>query len=293
MKRVLWLLGGLVVSAAAVRVATAQVVLPGQPHATFGDSVTPAYEGWFDSADGNHNILFGYYNRNSKQELDIPIGADNNIQPGGPDRGQPTHFLTGRQWGVFVVNLPKDLPPTDRIAWSITANGQHISIPVQLKPEYNIDPFEEAAVHNTPPSIRIDEHAKPVQGPLAPMFVRTASVGRPLDLRVWASDDDKYTSGTNAPRAKLGDPVRLTWAKYRGPGNVTFGARSPKFQILSGGLKLDDPVSGTASTTAVFDQPGEYWLELTGNDFSGTGGAASGGAACCWTTAMLKVTVMS
>jgi hypothetical protein len=287
------MLAGLIVSTAAVRVATAQVVLPGQPHATFGDSVTPAYEGWFNSADGSRNVLFGYYNRNSKQELDVPIGPDNNIQPGGPDRGQPTHFLTGRQWGVFVVKLPKDLPATEKITWSLTSNGQHISIPIEMKSDYNIDPFEEAAVHNTPPAIRVDEHAKPVQGPLAVVFTRTASVGKPLDLRVWASDDNKYTSGTNAPRAKLGDPVRLTWEKYRGPGNVTFVAHSPKFQVLSGGVKLEDPVSGTAFTTATFDQAGEYWLELTGNDFSGIGGAASGGAACCWTTAMVKVIVTS
>ena len=153
-------------------------MLPGQPHAMFGDSVTPAYEGWFDGADGSHNILFGYYNRNSKEELDIPIGADNNIQPGGPDRGQPTHFLTGRQWGVFVVNVRKNLPATEKITWSLTANGQHISIPVQMTPEYNIDPFEEAAVHNTPPEIRFADHGKTVQGPLARTFERTASVGR-------------------------------------------------------------------------------------------------------------------
>ena len=291
MKGVQRVLGAIAVSAVAMSVAKAQIVLPNQPHAAFGDSVTPAFEGWFDRADGSHTILFGYYNRNSKQQFDIPIGPDNNIQPGGPDRGQPTHFLTGRQWGVFIVNVPKNLPADENITWSLTANGQPISIPVHMKPEYNIDPFAEAAVHNTPPAIRFDEHGKAVQGPLAPIFDRTGSVGKPLDLPVWATDDNKYTSGTNAPRAKLGDPVRLTWAKYRGPGNVTFGKETPKFEIISGGVKLDAPVSGKALTTATFDQPGEYWLQLTANDFSGTGGAASGGAACCWTTAILRVSV--
>ena len=291
MKCVSWIVGAVAVSAVATTIATAQIVLPEQPHATFGDSVTPAYEGWFDSSDGSHNLLFGYYNRNSKQEIDIPIGSDNNIQPGGPDRGQPTHFLTGRQWGVFLVNLPKDFPANGSITWSITANGQQVSIPVHMKPDYSIEPFEEAAVHNTPPVIRFDQHGKTVQGPLAAEFERTASVGQPLDLPVWATDDNKYTSGTNAPRAKLGDPVRLNWAKYRGPGNVTFAKDNPKFEVISGGATLGDPVSGKASTTATFDQPGEYWLQLIANDFSGTGGAASGGAACCWTTAILKVNV--
>jgi hypothetical protein len=292
MNRILQLLGGLAISAGAMTVASGQIVLPNQPHAAFGDSVTPAFEGWFDGADGSHNILFGYYNRNSKQELDIPVGPDNNIQPAGPDRGQPTHFLSGRQFGVFLVKVAKDFPSTETIVWSLTANGQQIAIPVHMKAEYNIDPFEEAAVLNTPPAIRFEEHGKASQGPLAPTFDRTATVGRPLDLPVWATDDNKYTSGSNAPRGKLGDPVRLTWAKYRGPGHVTFEKSHPTFQVLSGGVTLGDPLSGKAATTATFDEAGEYWLQVTANDFSGAGGAASGGAACCWTTAIVKVHVM-
>jgi hypothetical protein len=292
MKRVLVVTAILAVSTLAVGIAAPQVTLPGQPHARFGDSVTPAYEGWFDGPDGTRNLLFGYYNRNSEQEFDIPVGPDNNVQPGGPDRGQPTHFIAGRQWGVFVVQVPKNFPATEKISWMLTANGQQTAIPADMKPEYNIDPFDEAAVDNSPPAIRFDEHGGTVQGPLATAFTRTAAVAKPIDLPVWATDDNKYTSGTNAPRAKLGDPVRLTWVKYRGPGNVTFARRDPKFQVLSGGARLADPVSGKASTTATFDKPGEYWLELTANDYSGTGGAASGGAACCWTTALLKVNVM-
>jgi hypothetical protein len=291
MKRVLRVLGILSVSLAAITVAKAQIVLPNQPHAAFGDSVTPSYEGWFDSPDGSHNILFGYYNRNSKQELDVPIGSDNKIEPGGPDRGQPTHFLTGRQFGVFLVTLSKDVPKTEEIVWTLTANGQQISIPAHMKPEYTIDPFEEAAVQNTPPTIRFDDHGKTVLGPLATAFDQRASVGTPLELRVWATDDNKYTSGSNARRASLGDPVRLMWAKYRGSGTVRFGESRPKFHVLSGGARLADPVSGEAATTATFDRPGEYWLQLTANDFSGPGGAASGGAACCWTNAILKVLV--
>jgi hypothetical protein len=288
MKAASWILGILALAAAAVTVVAGQIVLPGQPHAAFGDSITPAYEGWFDSPDGTHNFLFGYYNRNSEQELDIPVGPDNNVQPGGPDRGQPTHFLTGRQWGVFIVNVPKDFPATDAVTWSLTANGQQIVIPVRMKPEYNVDPLEEAAVHNTPPTIRFEEHGKTVQGPLGTAFDRTVAVGKPLPLPVWASDDNKYTSGSNAPRSKLGDPIKLTWAKFRGPGEVTFDEESPEVETTSGGAKLGDPVSGKADDEAWFDQPGEYWLQLTANDYSGTGG---GGSVCCWTTANLKVNV--
>src|SRR6187551_471672 len=68
-----------------------------------GSSVTPAYEGWYHDRDGSVRFLVGYFNRNTKQEFDIPAGPDNRIEPGAPDQGQPTHFSAGRQWGVFTV----------------------------------------------------------------------------------------------------------------------------------------------------------------------------------------------
>src|SRR6266700_940474 len=65
-----------------------------------GSSITGAYEGWYYNKDGSVSLLVGYFNRNTKQELDIPIGASNRIEPSGPDQGQPTHFTAGRQFGV-------------------------------------------------------------------------------------------------------------------------------------------------------------------------------------------------
>jgi hypothetical protein len=48
------------------------------------------------------------------------------------------------------------------------------------------------------------------------------------------------------------------------------------------------PFSGKATTTATFSEPGDYVLHLIANDYSGDGG---GGFVCCWTTAMVKVSV--
>ena len=55
-----------------------------------GQNVVPIFEGWERNPDGTFNMLFGYLNRNYEEELDIPVGPDNNIEPGGPDQGQPT-----------------------------------------------------------------------------------------------------------------------------------------------------------------------------------------------------------
>src|SRR5262245_9108245 len=71
--------------------------LPLDPMRERGASVTPAYEGWYPNADGSFSLLLGYYNRNTKEPLDIPIGPNNRIEPGPADQGQPTHFETGRQ----------------------------------------------------------------------------------------------------------------------------------------------------------------------------------------------------
>src|SRR5215831_12845064 len=61
-----------------------------------GQSITGAYEGWYPNPDGTSTMLVGYFNRNSKEVFDIPVGPNNRIEPGGPDQGQPTHFLPRR-----------------------------------------------------------------------------------------------------------------------------------------------------------------------------------------------------
>ena len=61
--------------------------LPNEPRRTSGAGVTAAFEGWFRNTDGSFSFLVGYYNRNQTQELDVPVGPNNQIEPGGPDRG--------------------------------------------------------------------------------------------------------------------------------------------------------------------------------------------------------------
>ncbi len=51
-----------------------QTAMP-RPRRGSGDSVTGAFEGWFSNPDGSRAFLVGYYNRNSQQQLDVPIGT--------------------------------------------------------------------------------------------------------------------------------------------------------------------------------------------------------------------------
>ena len=277
-----------VFGAAGVLLAAQQ--LPSEPQRAFGASITGAYEGWFENPDGSRTLLVGYLNRNSTQALDIPIGPDNRIEPGGPDLGQPTHFLPGRRHGMFTIIVPKEFTPDQRLTWTIVANGQPTSIPLRLHPDYVVSPFTDVAIKNAPPVVQFEESGRSSQGPVAMLSsaaARSASISSPLSLTVFASDDARYASGTMALPVKPPPPVRLLWSKYRGPGGVTFDKAEPAIDAITGGA-INVPFSGKSTTAARFSEPGEYVLHLTAMDYSGEGG---GGEVCCWTTAMMKVSV--
>ena len=261
-------------------VGSAKAQLPLEPARESGQSVTPAYEGWFKNADGTISLLVGYYNRNRTQTLDIPVGPNNRIEPGGPDQGQPTHFLTHRQWGVFTVAVPGDFKDR-KLTWTLVANGKPVSVPMSLHKDYEVEPLKDAALGNTPPVLRFD-----VQGPQAPKFqgpprgigaTLTAKVGQPLTLSASVSDDNVVD-----PRRPAGEtPLSVTWSHFRGPGPgsvIVFG--TPKSAV--------GKTEGKAATTATFDTPGEYVVRAQANDVSGNGGD---GFQCCWTSVLIKIKV--
>src|SRR5688572_4516024 len=85
-------IAGSVILLVATSILVADQQLPSEPQRAFGASVTGAFEGWYENADGSRTFLLGYLNRNATQALDVPLGPNNRIEPGGPDLGQPTHF---------------------------------------------------------------------------------------------------------------------------------------------------------------------------------------------------------
>jgi len=248
-----------------------------------GQSVTPAFEGWFNNPDGSISILWGYYNRNLKQELDIPLGADNRMEPGGPDLGQPTHFLTRRQWGVFTVTVPKDFA-SQKLVWTLTSNGTANSVPAKLDPLWLLAPLLDAT-GNTPPFIGFDATGPFVQGPKGQSESLTAKVKEPLTLPLWVADDASVIPGATRPRTPA---ATLTWSKFRGPGPVTFSSDKPAVEDASFAAPPKTSFQGKAVTAATFSEPGEYVLRVVANDWSGEGGR---GFQCCWSNAQVKVSV--
>jgi hypothetical protein len=274
----------------------AQRVLQREAPRESGTTVTGAYEGWFTYPDGSHGLLLGYYNRNTQQELDIPIGPNNHIDPGGPDRGQPTHFLVGRQYGLFTIKVPKDFG-TEKITWTLVVNGQTTVIPASLHRDYEISPFVSTASvvglpgeGDTPPILRLVEKGSSAQGPVALSTEKTATVAAPLTLTVWVADDGRIftNSGAISPAMRNRSPVALRWTKYRGPGSVAFAKDRPEIQKSAECHDQGMVFCGSATTTATFSQPGDYVLHVLATDYSGEGG---GGFQCCWTTGQVKVAV--
>ena len=281
-------------AAGSAMVSAQGQLLPSYPKLGFGASVTPAYDGWYDNPDGTHTFLIGYYNRNWTAEVDIPIGANNRFESGDPDRGQPTHFLPNRNFGMFSVVVPKNFSPTEHLYWSLTLNGTTSRVGMIMSPDFNITPqraSEESpnGKYNTPPVLRFAEGGQAVQSPGQPLTAaisKTATAGVPLPLDLFVEDDALYASGTNAPMTKVPPIVEATIAKYRGPGTVKVDGFAP-FTTTTGGKPME-PYAGKATGTVTFGAAGDYVVHVTINDFSEKGGGATG---CCWTTAMVKVNV--
>lgn len=289
-----------------VIVALAALLLPaavgGQTRYTYasGQSVSPAYEGWWPNDDGSFTMFFGYMNSNWQQEFDIPIGLDNNMEPGGPDQGQPTHFFPRRNPFLFTIRMPEDFG-TKEITWTLTANGKTERAYASLRPDYRIDKqvistevggdlgsLRDELRTNIPPELKVegDKH-------------RSAKVGEPITLTAFARDPDNLPArrepapqrGSAPPpsptaarppaslAARSGPGLRLSWIVYRGKAaTVSFSpdqmktwmdtrmyansAWSPPYVIPT------PPPDGRWVTQVTFQELGTYVLRAVASDGS-------------------------
>ena len=263
---------------------------PAQIRYATGQNVVPVFEGWERNADGSFNMVFGYMNRNYEEQLDIPIGPDNNLEPGGPDRNQPTHFYRRRQQFVFKVKVPNDWGQKD-LVWTLISRGRTEKAYGSLLPIWELGNLVYQENRGGPPDVTYPE--EPNQPPSIEMVgpaQRTVAVGEPLALTVQVADDGHPTPRPRRPGSRSvpvrdsdgatvaigavvigpgrenpltqavvrNDPgVRLgvTWVFYRGgPGPVTFDPmRIPV-------------VDGKASTRVTFRRPGTYGLRAYADD---------------------------
>jgi hypothetical protein len=246
-----------------------------------GQNIVAAFDGWERHADGTFGMVFSYYNRNYEEVLDLPIGPNNNIEPGGPDQGQPTHFLPGRHRFVFSVKVPRDWDLKKRLVWTLTVRGKTEKANAFLLPEWEINNQVRAqngdgsaagggnaAEYNEAPEIAVGpaqsitlpdsatltafvkDDGLPAPKPRAPRRQPSAArsgAAAPTDT---AAVDAGGASGdtANAPAAPRVSQLRVNWVLYRGPVGAAVTFAPDKSPVTD----------GKAVTTASFSLPGQY-----------------------------------
>jgi hypothetical protein len=268
---------------AAFRATGAQVSLP------TGQNIAPAYEGWEQNPDGSYNLVFGYFNRNWEEEIDLPIGPDNSLAPGDADQGQPTHFFPRRNRFIFRVRVPKDFGKQE-LVWTLTSHGKTERAYATLKPDYFID---DVVIMNNNGAGGAGGGSPDTIGNKAPVLKvegdknRRVTVGQPITLTAFASDDGKPKPRpmppplSRAAQSARGTPntangLRLSWFVYRGAGTVIFdppqikvwedyrdGENSP---WSAGWGAPPVPPEGKWETRVTFSEPGNYVLRCLAHD---------------------------
>jgi hypothetical protein len=246
---------------------TGSVIVPsGQP-------IIPIFDGWYRNPDGTATLCFGYYSPNTAEDVTIPVGPKNFVEPAEYNGRQPDYFeripeepyTYRRRYCVFPVTVPADFGPDDRVVWYLQrGRGEVLSVPGKLVPAYVMDELRSPGRQNIAPRVRFSEDGPEAQGRNG-MFVGplTVAAGEPLDLRVWVDHPE--------------EGVWVGWAKQQGPGSVTFTEQNTHV----------NPEDGTATTTARFSAPGEYLVRVQSIDDP----VEAFEYHCCSTNLFIEVTV--
>ena len=251
-----------------------------------GQNVQPIFQGWSRNPDGSFEMHLGYLNRNYLEQLHIPIGADNHIEPGGPDQGQPTYFYTRNNRQIFSVTVPADFGDRE-LVWTLTVRGRTEQAVAWLQPEWEIDPSfggraqGEENRRNQAPAITLDA---PASGALESGIELTANVtddglptprGRRQLQRnravgqeippILVPPEGAPEPPRNVPRLNVNargrqskpappEGLSVSYIVWRGPADVVF---DPPFAMVE---------DGGAQTAAMFSQPGAYVLQARAHD---------------------------
>ena len=251
-----------------------------------GQNIQPIFQGWSRNPDGSYEMHLGYLNRNYLEELHVPIGPDNHIEPGGPDQGQPTYFYTRNNRQIFSVTVPADFGNRELI-WTLTIRGKTEQAVGWLQPEWEINPdtggrqLGEEARRNVPPAVTLSAPASiSLQDKLtltanvmddglptprgSRQLQRNRAVGQEIPP-ILVPPEGTPEPPTNLPQLNVNargrqsrpsppEGLSVSYIVWRGPAGVKF---EPMFALAE---------DGTAATETTFTQPGEYTLQARAHD---------------------------
>jgi hypothetical protein len=225
-----------------------------------GQDVSPTFNGWKMNADGTYTLYFGYFNRNAEEEVDIPIGPDNNFDLSDIDQGQPTHFYPSPRWWVFGVVVPKDWPKDKRVVWTLTSYGRTSQSKGWLQPEWEVD--QGIISKNSPRDSLLmttgvgDVDFENVPPSITGSSAQTIKLGDPLTLTATATDDGRPKPVSDSRGRQQG--VRMRWIVYRGSGKVRFDPDIMSQRVYG--------KPATLETKVTISSPGAYRLRAIASD---------------------------
>ncbi len=244
-----------------------------------GQPVVPIFDGWYAEQDGSISLCYGYQSLNLEEDVDLPLGPDNFIEPSGLDGGQPTHFDEvppeyRRRTCVFTVRA-ESVEAADDVVWTLTTRGVRLSARASGSPYYRIDEPNQPSRSSHAPLVMVVEPA-----------VGVAVVGRSNHVErapgIVARVDERVPLAVRAesgPGAPSDMELRMLWTLHQGPGGVTVEDE-------------DATVSGVGEVSHVtgvrFSKAGEYVLRLQAAEWSE---GNSFHFHCCFTNAYLRVSV--
>lgn len=251
------------VASSALLLAGAVWTTDGAQSYARGQDVSPTFDGWEQNADGTYTFHFGYFNRNTAEEIDVPVGPNNTFDQGGGDRGQPTHFYPSRKWWVFSVVVPRDWPKEQRLVWTLTTHGKTNQARGWLQPEWEVDTDlisknaarDPSLMTNGTNELDMDHSNRPPS--ITGTTAQTIRVSDTLALTATATDDGRPKPVPD-PAGRLQQGVRMRWLVYRGAGKVRLDP-----DIMTGRV-YGKPA--TLATTAHFSVPGIYKLRAIASD---------------------------
>jgi len=245
------------------QVWSAEVIRPsGQP-------VIPLFDGWYSNPDGTHSLCFSYFNLNTEQAFDIPVGDNNQLSDDRFNHLLPTHFdpLPPRyrhKFCVFTVQVPADFSTGETIVWSLNSGGETLSVPGHIQPPYVLDEPVSHGRGDIAPLVKLapDSAASQGRNGVHTRQPLQAVVGEPLQLEAWIEHPDNR--------------VWVGWAAHSGPGSITFDKPEQEVDLTQ------EPIG----VIAEFDTPGDYIVRLQTID-----NIAAFEFYCCHTNAYYHVTV--
>ena len=234
-----------------------------------GQPVIPLYDGWFQNEDGTKTICFSYFNMNTEESFDVPMGEMNYLS--GPEEYDvllPTHFdplpIEYRHvFCAFTVTVPESFGVTDEIWWYITTNGEELRVPGKVIPAYIMDEPSSSGRGGLAPLISFSSDGEAVRGRKGIVHeqILSARVDQPLSLQAWIQHP--------------GEEVWVGWAHHSGPGAVGFDER--EYTMAS---------NQSTAVEVTFSEPGDYVIRLQSID-----DIDEFEYYCCHTNAYFKVSV--